>query len=364
MAYGTNQLLDTLRVLDATTVNNFGEQRIFDEITRVLQIHNEQMRDMIAPLVEFSDQRLRRYGGVDQTKMEPADEYSAPLAQKVSVTPQNIGFPLRMYQYGVQFTLDYILTRTVAELASQIEAALDADVRNLTLQIKKALYEPTNYTFDDYRVDNLQLPVKKLANADSFYIPVGPNGETFNSATHTHYLATASLTNQNLVDAINTVAEHDTRGALMLYISRTDETAVKALASFKPYTDARLVQPITLVSSGGSLAGSVAVNAVGNINIANTGNRAIGLFEQAEVWVKPWVPAGYLTVVRLGLRQPLLFRTRTGSALGQLRLAAEYEQYPLRAQFMTREFGVSVQERVSAAILYTGGGSYTAPTLT
>jgi hypothetical protein len=49
-------------------------------------------------------------------------------------------------------------------------------------EAKIALFNPTNYTADDYLGDHRTQPiiaVKRLVNADSMPIPPGPNGEIF-----------------------------------------------------------------------------------------------------------------------------------------------------------------------------------------
>jgi hypothetical protein len=92
----------------------------------------------------------------------------------------------------------------------------------------------------------------------------------------------------------------------------------------------------------------------------NIYNRAIGVFDTAEIWVKPWVPSSYLFAFNPAQRKPLARRTRD-AASGNLRIAAELETYPLHAQFMEREFGLGVQERTNGAWLYTGNATYAAP---
>jgi hypothetical protein len=77
------------------------------------------------------------------------------------------------------------------------------------------------------------------------------------------------------------------------------------------------------------------------------------------------MPAGYLACVNVGAAEaPLVMRTRDG--MGDLQLVYEDDNHPLRARAYEREFGISVWNRVGAAVLYIdagSGGSYVAPTL-
>jgi hypothetical protein len=58
--------------------------------------------------------------------------------------------------------------------------------------------------------------------------------------------------------------------------------------------------------------------------------------------------------------KPLGMRTRD-AVQGNLHVAADMEIYPLRAQFMEREYGLAVIERANGACLDTAHSSYNAP---
>lgn len=354
--YGTLITLDTLRSQFATqTIAGIGEDRVFAGIEAERVAHNAIIREMLSDYVDFSGDRLRRYGGPSQTDMEEIDEQGAPQAQKVAAGAV-VSFPLRLFAYGVQWTRKFMQNATGEELAIQFTAAQDADVRALTRELKRAIFIPTNYNFIDKLTDYLTLPVKRLVNADGAPIPSGPNGETFNGATHNHYLFTASTTwaTADLDAAIDTVVEHYQAGQAYLYINRADETAMRALTGFVPYVDARIVQSQNINRAEAPL------------EVMQLNNRAIGIYRQAEVWVKPWIPPGYMWAWVMGAPKPVVARTRVGQA-GDLQIAAEFDQYPLRARALEREIGFGVWERTNGAILYkdTGAaGAYVAPTIT
>lgn len=353
MPFGTLQTLDTLASLRAASgvIAEIGEDVAFESIDAALKTHSELLQEALSDFVEMTTDRLRRYGGPDSMVMEELDEYGTANAQKI--TPgATLGFPLKFYGGALQWTRLYFQNATGAELAAQVTAMMDADVKNVHKQLKYALLNPTNSTFEDRRVDHVQLPVKALVNADGAAIPIAPDGTTFNASTHTHYLATASLSASDLTSVINTVIEHFLTGKVLLLANQASEATIRGITGFYPYFDARLTPSIQNTNATSA-----------NLDPTNLTNRAIGIFGPAEVWVKPWIPANYLVAMQVETPQKaLVMRTRNAGS-GDLNLLFDNEIFPLRAREYGREFGFGVWNRVAAAVLYTGGGSYVAPAL-
>jgi hypothetical protein len=354
MAYGHLSTLDTL-ASTFQSVADYGEDRLWEESIRpLLDAHNRIMDEMFGEMAEPTVDRQRRYGTTDQMSFVKVDEFGRPDVQKAA--PGAVaGFPLEAYGRSVGWTRKYFQNARVDEFMGQIMAIRDADIQRVILEVKRALFVPTNYTFDDYLVDHLsQIPlnVRALLNADGLGIPAGPNGETFDGTTHTHYLATASLVAANLTAALETVLEHYNTGEAVIYLNRAQETAVTGLAGFT------LLQQVNLVGA------TTATQVMGNtrLNQVRLYNRQIGYYGGAEVWVKPWIPANYILVFIRNQPKPLAIRSRNPQS-NNLVLVADDEKYPLRARTWEREFGVGVWNRMAAAVLQTNSGTYAAPTL-
>lgn len=353
MAFGTLNTLDTLAA-SQQSIAQYGEDRAFEAIDTALTAHNEIMRSMLSDFVEFTTDRQRRYGGADNMTMDEVDEFGRGDAQKISAGV-TVGFPLRLFDVTVQWTRKYFQNHTAAELAAQFNAALTAHRRRVQREIKRAIFTATNNaSYVDRLVDNVTLSLKALVNADSAAIPVGPNGETFNGASHTHYLARAggSLVASDVTALLETVREHFATGEQKLYINRAQESAIRGFTSnFTAYLDARII-------------GQTDENqARGTLSPQNLYNRPIGIFDGAEVWVKPWVPASYLFTWIMGAPQPVVIRERAAGT-SNLVLAAEDEAYPLRARTLEAEFGSGIWTRTNGAVLYTGDTTYASPTIT
>jgi hypothetical protein len=349
--YGTFTSLDTLATLNNTTVAKLGEDTAWAAVDAALAAHNAIMADLMTSLVETTTDRLRRYGGPANMAMDEIDELGTPDAQKIPAG-SNVGFPLRLYGGSLQWTRKAFQNMMASEFAAQVTGMMDADKNVVIRQIKRAIYTPTNVTFADRLVDGVSLPVKALVNADSAPIPLGPNGEVFNAASHTHYLFSASFVAANLSSLISTVTEHYGNGNIIVCINQADEAAIRAFTGFVAYIDPRLMNLTTAITARDSLD-----------NLVNIYNRRIGLYQGAEIWVKPWVIAGYPFCYLEGQPKPLVMRTRpTGG--GDLSLVFEDEEHPLRARTYEREFGIGVWSRTNGAVLDNSHGSYTAPTIT
>jgi hypothetical protein len=355
MAKGTLSLHD-LQQLNNTSIITYGEGQAFEAIYDHIQVHNQVVDELLAIYVERGTDRIIGYTGENDTvEFQALDEYGVPLAQKVAATPTNLGFPMRRRGIGLQWTRDWFLWHTPAELAAQVAARTSADIRAIIKDIKTAVFTPTNSTFIDALVDRASLPVKALVNADGMYIPPGPNGESFDGSTHTHYLARAggSLAASDVSALIDTVNEHYQTGNVLLYINSAQEAAIRAMTSnFVGYVDPRIRQPTTATYADGR-----------TLDVYNSSNRAIGIFDEAEVWVKPWVPASYMYCWIQGGPKPLFLREPERGERG-LRLIVNDEKYPLRAQAFARDYGIGVRNRLNGAVLYTGGTSFVTPTFT
>lgn len=356
MPFGTLSTLDTLAATQQS-IAQYGEDRAWDEVAAALEAHNRQLDAMTAALVERTTDRQRRYGTAASKTMQVADQFGRPQAQKITAG-STLGTPLRLYEDALQWTRKFTQAPGSAQqLSAEFDAILDADRRSIMYEIKRALYTPTNYSFTDILVDNVTLGIKALANADGASIPLGPNGESFNGSTHTHYQYTAgtSLAAADVSGLVSTVREHTNTGMLEIWINAAQETAMRGLTGFVGH----------IYAWQRPAGGSTTATTDQALQVANPNDRSIGYFGEAEVFVKPWMPAGYLSAVNTGAQQaPLMMRTRDGQ--GDLQLVYEDDNHPLRARAYEREFGVAVFNRVGAAVLYVDSGAaaaYVAPSL-
>jgi hypothetical protein len=350
MAYGTLSTLDTLRSIRQSVVT-FGEDRAWTSIQAALDAHNAQFNEMLGALVERSSDTRRAYGTGDVKVMDEMDQWGQSDAQKVSVSVA-VDFPMRRYGNSLQWTRQWMMSNTVAQLAAEVNSIMDSDRINLLRQVKRAVYIPTDFTFVDKLgiPANVPLNVRPFANNDGIAYPVGPNGEIF-ATSHNHYLASATLTGAAADSLVLAVQEHYNSGQPVIVINSADEAAWRALPNFKPYIDPRLTLNYN------------ANQPLERLNFANIYNREIGLYGAALLRIKPWAIANYAMAYIEGQEAPLVMRVPEYEGLGDLNLDFEDERLPLRARSYGRVFGVGVWQRVGGAVLQFSNASYQTPVI-
>lgn len=347
---GTLALSDLLAVQN-TTIVEYGMEPLVEVVRNDLEVHNRLATDMVSDLAEVTGDVMRAVGESEAIEMVEVDEFGRAQTQKPA-GGGNLGIPLRMFQAAIGWTRKWFELKSPADMARVQLAVQRAHKARIIRQIKRAIFVSANYTFRDFLATKVMLPVKRFLNADGMAIPDGPNGETFNGATHTHYLASAALDVTAARALIRTVVEHGHGQAVRVIINQADEAAWKALAGFKEYVDPRL----TLSSATDRIEAP-------RLDTTRLNNRAIGIFEGAEIWVKSWGIANYAFCYDNQGAKPLAIRTRNGQGTN-LRPAAELDAFPLHAQFMEDEFDVAVVTRTNGAVLYHAGGAYVDPTIT
>lgn len=354
MPTGTYTVAD-LASITSTTATDFGLEPIRDALTRDLAAYNAVVDDMLMDLADTTTERERIYGASADGEMYESDEYDRGVAVKAGAG-SNVGFPLKKFVKDIGWTRDYMLQSTPAQIANTMLSIQSMHTRAIRRELQRAIFDSANVTMiDRFQSPQINLAVKRLVNADSASIPNGPNGESFTASTHTHYdfLDGASPTVASLTALIEDVVEHGHGARVLANINRAAETATRALTGFVPYTDPRLTQ---------NTAAQVAST---RLDMSRIDNRAIGLFGAAEVWVRSWVPAGYVFAYDAGSdMKPLVYRQHPIQSIRGLRIVATLEDYPLYAEVMDSYFGFGAYTRTNGAVLYYAGGAsaYVVPT--
>lgn len=347
--------LASLRSNRFQSVAEFGLDTIDDVLQRDLQAHNLILQDMLTSLCDFTTDRLRKVGSSSSGRMTKVDENGRAVTQ-ARFHGSTVGFPLEMFQRNLGWNEKYFQTYTVADMAEQVISAQKDHRLTILSEIKRALYIPTNYVFDDYLDANrVDLNVKRLVNGDGDKIPDGPDGQVFDGATHTHYLWNSGLNNDAARALVNDVLEHGHGGNMVVAINELDESAWLALPDFAPAIDmdVRPAANTTYVQNQG-------------LDTTRLNNRYIGKIRGARVWTKPWVPEGYAFAWDTAASaKPLAFRQRAQTSLQGLRTVGRITQFPHTVDFMEAEFGLGVANRTNGAVLYyaDGAASYVMPTV-
>jgi hypothetical protein len=348
MAYGTLSTLDTLAAVRQSVIA-YGEDLAWQAISVALDAHNSQVNEMMGALVERTTDARRSYGTGDTKTMDELDQWGLSDAQKISAAV-TVDFPLRRYGNPLQWTRQWMVSNSAAQLAAEVTAIFDADRNNIIRQVKRAVYTTANSTFIDklgYPA-NVSLAVKAFANNDGSGYPLGPNGETF-ATSHNHYLANATLTTTVATNLITAVQEHYNTGQPVVVINSADEAGWRALTGFVALVDPR----VTL--------NTAANQPILRANYTDLYNRDIGYYGNALIRIRPWAIANYAFAYIEGQAPVLAMRVPSQAPeLGNLNFNYEDERMPLRARNYERQFGVGVWQRVGGAVLQFNNGTYSA----
>lgn len=340
--------ISTLMAVRYQSVAEFGVDTIVQVLQRDIETHNQLVQQMVSEFCEITTDRQRIYGTSMVGEMYEVDEWGRAPTQKIA-TGATVGFPLSSFQYSLGWTDKWMKIHTPSDLAQMVLSSQKAHLQRIQKSIKQAIFGSTNYTFNDFLVDKVDLAVKRFINADSSQIPEGPNGETFDGSSHTHFTYGTPLSTTNATALITNVVEHGHGADVRVYINTAQEAAWRALTGFTAYQDPRIIFGAT--------------DHLGErLDITRLDNRAIGIYGAAEIWVKPWIPSGYAFAFASGdPNKPLAFRQREQTSLQGLQIAATNTAFPLTAQYMEAEFGVGVWTRTNGACMQTAG-SWTDPT--
>lgn len=396
-AFGTldrSNTLDALRVFNGTVIQ-YDRDLLQTQIGMILDAQNHLTAEQLSMFCQVSTERFVRVGSQATTVFEDLDLMGIPNPQKIFPTGSEQGWPLRRKGVALQWTSEYFRNLPMSTFANQLQSLLTADAVSVAKQIRHAIFYPTNNTFIDRFMDSYSLPVKALLNADSVQPPPNAYGTVFDGSVHTHYMypskgngdtitatsTTAWNNNASVADKANflgeillNLREHYVTGTAKILVSTTEapffttriNTSIIPGFAVLEYAQNIITQNVNRDRATGP-----------DYNPQNAYDRMLGYFDGAEVWVKPWIPAGYCFAYDPTQPLPVQVRVPSNGAMpgtdvngasslgaGNLRLIQEYDQFPLMAQAMVRDLGMAASvERWNGVVGYlNSASSYTAPT--
>lgn len=345
--------MSSLLAVRFQSVNAFGMNTVEQVLRDDLATHNAIVAEMTEQLATPTSDTQAVYGTGAVGNMVEVDEFGRAATQRVS-PGSTVAFPLRLFQYNVGWTRKFLQNATPADLAQAQLAAEEAHKKEIRIQIKRAIFGATNYTYIDHLVNNVSLAVKRFVNADSAAIPDAPDGGTFTASTHSHYNGSAALDTAAVDAGITDLIEHGFGGKVMIALHYSNAAAFAALTGFVAAVPAYIQTPAYNVTIPGV-----------RTDLGNQYNRLLGYYGAAEVWVKPWAIAGYLFIWDAASTQkPLAFRQRENTAQQGLVLAATFDSYPLQADYYEAELGFGVLTRTNGVAVQFTSASYSSPTIT
>jgi hypothetical protein len=236
-------ILDTNR-WGSKKIYEYGVERAMDEFKVVLAIHNKRMADLAGRFVgdTTEDKRFQFGGNADTVQMVPVErQYGRSAPQTIDFNPYDLGIRLDHYEANVLWDELFLARETVDSLDRQMNAILTADRKFVAKMIKVALFDGTNYLYEDRYGRKEILPIKGLLNADSLPIPVNPQtGDSFTASTHTHYQVIAAINATTAKAVHDNLTEHMDSGRIILETAYADAASWTGITGFKSALDMRV----------------------------------------------------------------------------------------------------------------------------
>ncbi len=309
--------------------------------------------------------------GVEED-FEESTEFGQARAVRPLTTIQQRAYDFKWYDVAARFTFRFLSDAPARQVDMVQQQILEADNRLQFRLVMKRLFNSAN---NNTVINNVAYQAKPLYNADSEYIPPY-QGNTFNAATHTHYVTSgaATLDSGDVESGASLLEEHGYKRSagfqLVVLINPSAAAGIRlwkagqvnnngaiATYDFVPPTGTNIILPSTVQLFGSqpaqTFAGFDVVGAYGPYLIIQDNN----------------VPSGYMVFFATagGSQSANVIGIREHpdqSLRGLILKGGDRNQYPIVNSTYIRGMGTGVRTRGAAAVMQvTASGSYTTPTL-
>ena len=362
---GQHGVNDTRDVLVTQSSDGVDYNQMWGEFQETIRLQNADRQTIINFLTFPVTSNVETVTQLSSAEFEKASEYGEPRGIRQKPTSFSIGYDFGWYDLAKRFTWQFLADAEAQQVESLHSAALDADNRLVFRTVLSALYTNTNRIAI---VDDLEVPVKALYNADGV-VPPTYKTNTFDG-THNHYLVSgaATITSEDLDDLFEHLRHHgysSENGVQQIVAVNSREG--KEIRKFRvangdtyDFIPASGQPSDRILDPGQQITG-------GAIAPTYNGLRAIGKYGEMIIVEDDLFPVGYVLTVGSGgsmnLNNPVGIREHKSPNLRGLRLVKGPENdYPLIDSFYIRGIGSGIRQRGGAAIMQiTTNGAYTAP---
>jgi len=356
---------DTRDVLVTSSTDGVDYNDMWSEFQATVALQNGERQAIIDFLTFDVTENIETVAQLSSAKFERASEYGEPRGIRQKPSSFSIGYDFGWYDLGARYTWQFLADASAGQVTAIHSAALDADNRLMFEVVLSALYNNANRTAV---IDNLEVPVKALYNADGT-VPPTYKTNVFDG-THNHYLVSgaATIVSEDVDDLIEHLRHHGydkTNGVTQVLLVNSREG--KVIRQFRqtagdtydfiPATSEPqdLILEATQTVSGGRPSGTY-----GGLNV-------IGKYGDVLIIEDDLFPVGYVVIVGTGGRQnlnnPVGLRQHKNASLRGMRLVKGRDaDYPLIDSFYNRGVGTGIRQRGGSAVMQiTANASYTAP---
>jgi hypothetical protein len=313
--------------------------------------------EMLNDFTEEVTQSRAVWGGAPQMAFDEVNEYGRGKP-RADVAGQELHFPLYKLSATQEASEEFwriAKGKNVLDLLTSMDIGYAGRIVN---EVKASIFNNTIFTpVKDWLVDNSTLnKVQPFLNKDSATIPPAPNGATFTSASHGHYLGVTGsvVATSDMNYLTNHVAEHGA-GNIVIFVDPGMPATLSGLASTKFVAKT----PVTIVNNS-----AAQVAREGFDPNADRSNMSVGYWDGYEVVTRSWIPTNYILAMNVSgnLGKPL-YRRVDQTARGLI-TAPEVTNGILRVKEQHFYIGFGAFNRAAGAVLdcATGSNGYTVPT--
>jgi hypothetical protein len=368
MAKGINATGDVLvRTRDGQDLNAIWTQ--YQELLDAWNATRQPLIDLLTFSVTDVIEDVAQ--GVEED-FEESTEFGQPRAVRPLTTIQQRAYDFKWYDVAARFTFRFLADATARQVDMVQSQILEADNRLQFRLVMKRLYNNAN---NNTTINNVAYQAKPLYNADSEYIPPYA-GNTFNAATHTHYVTSgAAVMDSGDVEAgASLLEEHgykrSTGFQIVVLVNPSAAAAIRlwkagqansngaiATYDFVPPTGTNIILPSTVQLFGAqpaqTFAGFDVVGAYGPYLIVQDNNTPTGYMAFFAT------AGGSQSTNLIGIREHV-----DQSLRGLILKGGDRNAYPIVNSTYVRGLGTGVRTRGAGAVMQiTANASYTTPTL-
>lgn len=271
-----------------------------------------------------------------------------------------LDFPLWKFGDTTGWTEEFLMRGTVNDLRQGTLKTEQKYLNSLDAEITAAIFNPVQRTSVDFLTDHSELTHYPFINAnnDSMAIRPAPNGTTFNSASHTHYVGTSgsAVSTYDIDTLISNVVEHGNMNGIMLFVDSNMPATLAAMAGTK------FSEPEWF-----GLRRNDTTNTTVEVVNPNRDplNAMVGRWGPTGVPImtRSWVPSGYIACMATeAAEKPLGFRQDRIQTLRGLVPLSVIGQNVIVAKEWRAYFGFAANNRAAGACLdTTHQTNYSAP---
>lgn len=347
-AYWDAAYLEKYRLVDGVTAD-----QAVEEIGRAIALQNGLLMadPLYAGLISTTEEIVAEYRIGDTNEFKEHTEYSMPDVQRGATTGHML--PLKGYDYKFGWTWDALRKLRADQRAADVASGMDA-LRNIWQ--KKVLTRMFKSTYDPVG-SGRSMPLADGGTADDKYIPVAfpERGGTF-LYTHDHVKEQNGITQTLLEIEVRNLWEHGYEPPYELLIAEADISSWTNTANITGWTPR--ADPIIQFGS----TQDVAQVPDGYIGAIQTDYGALRVRATGRVPTTYW--AVYKSYGAMDARNPLRVRFSPDMPFGAVLMRGEgFREFPLENCMAYIEFGVGVQDRVSAVVVKNTAGAYADPTI-